>query len=278
MDNINSRESWGQALRAAIGTRRLLLIIDDACTAEDALSLQVGGDACAYLLTASLPQVASIFAQEKSIFVPQLTEAESLALLARFVPQLVEQDFQGAQALVQAAGGSPLALTLMGKYLGFTKQPWPLYNSLVEFYDTEKDLEATLCGQSSASLAQSIPLNLHTVIALCDQSLSPQAHAALCALAIFPPQPKSFSQEAALAASQQPEETLDTLLAVGLLETCGPGCYTWHQAVAEYARVQRDILARSQHLAISVMRDAQESQPNLLSLGFNLSGIVLLVR
>jgi transcriptional regulator with XRE-family HTH domain len=265
VDNIGSREDWKRALRAAIGTRRLLLIIDDACTVEDALSLQIGGRACAYLLTTSLPQVASTFAQEEPIFVPQLTEAESLVLLASFVPELVEQDLQGAQALVQAVGGSPLALTLMGKYLGFTKQPWPLHNSLMEFYDPEKDLEGsipTLSGQFSASLAQSIPVNLHTIIALCDQSLSPQAHAALCALAVFPPQPKSFSQEAALAVCQQPGETLDMLLAVGLLETCGPGRYSWHQAVAEYARAQRDALATSRHLTTSVMRDAQESEPN----------------
>jgi transcriptional regulator with XRE-family HTH domain len=265
VDNIGSREDWERALRAAIGTRRLLLIIDDACTVEDALSLQVGGEACVHLLTTRRPQVASIFAQEKSIFVPQLTETESLVLLASFVPELVKQDLQGAQALVQAVGGSPLALTLMGKYLDFTKQPWPLHNSLVESYDSKKDLEGsipTLSGQFSASLAQSTPVNLHTIIALCDQSLSPQAHAALCALAVFPPQPKSFSQEAALAASQQSEETLDMLLAVGLLETCGPGRYSWHQAVAEYARAQRDALATSRHLATSVMRDAQESEPN----------------
>ena len=43
VENINSRESWGQALRAAIGNRRLLLIISDAWMAEDAWAFQVGG-------------------------------------------------------------------------------------------------------------------------------------------------------------------------------------------------------------------------------------------
>src|SRR6266699_1653816 len=33
VENVNSRESWGQALRDAIGLRRLLLIIDDAWNA-----------------------------------------------------------------------------------------------------------------------------------------------------------------------------------------------------------------------------------------------------
>ena len=52
--DLNSREAWRQALQAAIGTRRLLLIIEDAWTVEDALAFQVGGPQCAYLLTTRL--------------------------------------------------------------------------------------------------------------------------------------------------------------------------------------------------------------------------------
>ena len=40
--NINSRESWGRALRAAINARQMLLVIEDAWTVQDALALQVG--------------------------------------------------------------------------------------------------------------------------------------------------------------------------------------------------------------------------------------------
>jgi hypothetical protein len=52
--NLNSREAWRQALQMAIGTRRLLLIIEDAWTIEDALAFQVGGPQCIYLLTTHL--------------------------------------------------------------------------------------------------------------------------------------------------------------------------------------------------------------------------------
>ncbi|HEX6480142.1 MAG TPA: NB-ARC domain-containing protein, partial [Ktedonobacteraceae bacterium] len=62
-----SWEAWGHALRATIGHRRLLLIIDDAWSAQEALSLQVGGPQCAHLLTTRSPQVAFAFAQAGSL-------------------------------------------------------------------------------------------------------------------------------------------------------------------------------------------------------------------
>ena len=277
VENIKSREAWSRALQAAIGTRQILLIIDDARTAEDALALQIGGPRCVHLLTTCLSQAVLAFALQESIVVPQLYEVDSLALLARFVPALVEQDPQGAQALVRAVGGLPLALTLMGKYLAsqpFTDQPSFLHNAVVKFYDTEQRLGVSLStpsAQLSTSLATTIPLNLHTAIALCDQHLSPQAYAALRALTVFPPQPESFSQEAALAASQQPEEALDMLLDVGLLETCGPGRYTLHQAVADYVRIHSDALVTQQQLTSSLVGDLQKFQRNASLLADHLS-------
>ncbi|HWS82855.1 MAG TPA: NB-ARC domain-containing protein, partial [Ktedonobacteraceae bacterium] len=42
VEDATSRESWGQALRAAIGHCQILLIIDDAWSAEDALAFRIG--------------------------------------------------------------------------------------------------------------------------------------------------------------------------------------------------------------------------------------------
>lgn len=126
VEDVNSQVLWGQALRTAIGKRCLLLVIDDAWDGEDALAFQIGGERCAHLLTSRLPHVAFAFAGERVLTVPELTQADGMALLARYVPNVVAHDQENAQALVQAVGSLPLALTLMGSYLAsqaFTGQP-----------------------------------------------------------------------------------------------------------------------------------------------------------
>jgi hypothetical protein len=208
VENIKSRQAWGQALRAAIGSRRFLLVIDDVWTTEDARTFQIGGSQCTYLLTTRVSEVADTFGMKRTMIVPELEEADGLALLAHFVPQLVDQDPQGAQSLVQAVGCLPLALTLMGNSLAlpsFTENPWPLRAALAQLQDTQERLRLSMSAafrRRWSRLTETVPLSLCAVIAICDQRLSPEARAALCSLSIFPPKSHSFSRETALAVSR----------------------------------------------------------------------------
>src|SRR5262249_18759240 len=156
---------------------------DDAQTAEDALALQVGGTECTYLLTTRQPPVAFNFAERRSTIVPPLEEADGLVLLAQFVPQLVQQDPEGARTLVQTMGNLPLALTLMGNYLAsstLAEHPWPLRAALAEVNETQEYFRISMLnasGEGWLSLAENTPLSLYVAIAICDQQLSEQAHA-----------------------------------------------------------------------------------------------------
>jgi hypothetical protein len=241
VENPESPLAWRQALRLASGTRQMLLIIDDAWTVEDALALQVGGSRCTHLLTTRQSQVAFAFAQQ-AIVVPQLEEADGLALLAHYVPHLIQQDPQAARYLVQALGCLPLALTLMGKALAsstLTQHPWPLRVALTQLQDIQYDLRLSMLTASEQwflRLVKMAPFSLYSAIAMSIEQLSRGALAALCALTIFPPKPHCFSEEAALAVSQQPREMLDELWNAGLLECWGPGRYSLHQAVVHYVR------------------------------------------
>ena len=105
-----------------------------------------------------------IYPQQEVIVVPELQETDGLALLARYVPQLVQHDPQDARALVRAVGSLPLALTLMGKYLAaqtFTGQPRRLQAALTQLHDTEQRLHVsmpTALRERSPSLPADIPL------------------------------------------------------------------------------------------------------------------------
>ncbi len=280
VEDVNSREAWARALRVAIGTHHLLLVIDDAWSAEDALAFQIGGTHCAHLLTTRLPQVAFAFTQQGAIVVPELEDVDGLALLSRFVPDVVLQDPQGARTLVQAVGGLPLALTLMGKYLAaqsFTGQPRRLQTALLQLYDTKHRLHVRIpisLKERSPSFPANIPLSLHATIAISDQQLSSQAHATLCALSIFPPKPNTFSEEAALAVCQQQVEMLDALWDAGLLESSGPERYTLHQTIADYARLQLQDTIAQQRLVNYMLNYIQQHEQDYDALESEVSNIL----
>lgn len=277
VENIKSWEAWGRAIRAAIGTRRFLIIIDDAWSVEDTLAFQVGGSQCCHLLTTRLSQIAFTFAQQGAIFVSQLEETDGLALLARFVPQLVEQEPDDARALVQALEGLPLALTLMGNYLTFQSsigQSQPVRTVLAELNQTEQYLRISMpniAGDHSTNPAEIMPLCLHAALALSDQRLSQQAHATLHTLAVLSGKPSSFSEEEAMAVSQQPIETLDELWDAGLLESSGQGRYSLRQAVINYVRTQNEVSTALQQLPTAQVSDVQVHQQEIHSLIASLS-------
>lgn len=241
VSNISSWDAWGMALRAAIGSRRMLLIIDDAWTAEEALAFQVGGPNCAHLITTRSPQIAFAVAGEETVQVPQLTETDGLALLAHFAPEIMTLETESAHALVRSVGALPLALTLMGKYLGsqfFTGQPRRLHAAIAQLHDTEQRLllsVPTSFIERSPSLPPGIPRSLHAAIAVSDEQLSDEARSALQALSVFPAKPNSFPEAMALAVMGETAEMLDELSDAGLLENSGPGRYTLHQTISDYA-------------------------------------------
>ena len=254
VENPHNQESWWRAMHTTIGLRQMLLIIDDAWSSEDALALKVGGSNCTHLVTTRSPQVAFAFAQQEMVVVPELKETDGLALLARFVPQFIEQDEGTARELVRRVGGLPLAVKLMGYYLALqmlSGQPRRLRGAIAALQNAQHRLEISIPSRwqdPSPSLPMGTPLSLQAVIAVSDQHLSRQAHNMLCALSIFPPKPSSFSEEAALTISQEPVETLDELWDIGLLEASGPGRYMLHQTIVDYARSQCNNLQVGQRL------------------------------
>ncbi len=237
-------EAWASNIHTAIGQRRMLLVIDDAWDITQALAFQVGGPHCAYLVTTRFPEIASRFAAEGAIVVPELEETEGRILLMRLAPEVVQAEPGEARELVAAVGGLPLALTLLGNYLRaqtHSGQPRRLRAALERLRNADERLrlaEPQLLIGGHPSLSTGMLLSLQAVIGISDQQVSQEARTLLRTLAIFPPKPNTFSEEAAVAVSALPVETLDELTDAGLVESSGPERYTLHQTIADFARTQ----------------------------------------
>jgi tetratricopeptide (TPR) repeat protein len=76
-----------------------------------------------------------------------------------------------------------------------------------------------------------------TIIGASDEALTDEARNTLHALAVFPPKPNSFSEEAALFVSAATTDALDELSDHGLLEAVGREHYVLHQSIVDYARL-----------------------------------------
>ena len=235
--------AWAKSIHAAIGQRRMVLIIDDAWQITQALVFQVGGPHCAHLLTTRFPEIARRFTAEGTIVVRELDDTDGRRLLLRLAPEVVQAEPQAAQTLVAAVGGLPLALTLLGNYLraqAHSGQPRRVRAALHRLRSADERVhlhESQPLLGGHPGLSAGAPLSLQVVIGMSDQQVSKQARAALRAVAVFPPKPNTFAEEAAVAVSALPVETLDELTDAGLLESSGPERYTLHQTIADYARV-----------------------------------------
>ena len=242
MHDFTSQEAWATAIRAAIGLRSFLLVIDDAWDLQAALTFRVGGPNCAHLVTTRFPRIASDMTVNGAVIIHELDEEDSVKLLGLLAPQAVNREAQKAHDLAHAVGGLPLALTLMGNYLRRQAASGPsrrITTALERLNNIEVRLqldEPLVPVESHPSLSSETSLSLQSVIAVTDQLLDPQTQAAFYALSIFPPKPQTFSEEAALAVTNCSYDELDTLSETGLLEITAGDRYQLHQVIADYTR------------------------------------------
>lgn len=243
-----------QVLRTAIGTRSMLLVLDDVWKLEDVLTLHVGGHNCAYLITTRFPAIATHLTVGNAMMIEELTEEQSIHLLRLLAPEVVDREEAKVRELVHTVGGLPLALTLLGNYL--RKQAYHLsarrtsaaLERLSSVSERFKISEPHLQSGAHPSLPSLVPISLSSIIEVSDHFLTSAAHEALCALSVFPPKPASFSEEAALSVAVCTTHELDELVDAGLLVYQGTDRYRLHQVIADYARLHLD--EQAEHLVI----------------------------
>lgn len=225
-----TREKLIIALQTAISDQKICFILDDVWYDSDArILLQVGGPNCGVIVTTRSPIVAAELTGNEFYVLGELDATAGLHLLSLLAPQAVELEPEKAQELVQAVGGLPLALILMGHYLAGesgTGQARRITRALDRLSDANERLNT---GTEEHSL--------RSVISLSENLLSETERAAFHTLSLLPPKPGRFSEQAALSVGGCTIEVLDALVDLGLLEPTGTSeeC-RMHQTISDYCR------------------------------------------
>ncbi len=244
MKHLQTVDELSRALHIMIGSKRMLLILDDAWQLTDALACKVGGPACTHLLTTRFPLIATQFAHDHVQHIQELDEQQGLTLLTHLAPEVVAHHREQAQTVVRAVGGLPLALVLMGRSLyqeSVSRQEHRVRALLTQLHKAEERLrlaEPCAPGERPLYLTPDTPVSLQSAITISIQRLPHETQKLLPLLAVFPAKPQNFSEEAALAVcglqKEQLREHLDRLIDAGLLTPVASGWYSFHQTIVDY--------------------------------------------
>jgi len=229
----------------------MLLIVDDAWDASHVLPFAVGGRQCAMLVTTRLPSVADALAPTPGdiYHLDVLSEHDSLELLGKLAPQVVERHQKECRELVAELEGLPLALQVAGRLLRAEHaKGWSVPELLRELRDDKAKL---LNAQAPADMAASPGEVSPTVAALLQKStdsLDPTIRKRFASLAPFAPRPATFELEDIMAVWKSDEasarQTIDVLVDRGLLEPLGDGDFQIHQVLVHHANTLLKLLKK----------------------------------
>lgn len=232
-------DDCAQAVRNAIGQRKILLIIDDAWQADTAQLMRCGGPKCKHILTTRDLSVARAFAGTSKVFkVSPLQESYAFQLLQMLAPDAISTDPAKVRQIALAVGGLPLALVLIGSFLAFPEHS--LFSelgesSLEELANPTHRLQ--LASQRLGSVS-SHKVTLQDTISLSLDYLSPTAVNAFYALGAFAPNPASFDLNSAQFVTGVDLETLAVLVARNLVELHDSKRLALHQVLFDVARTK----------------------------------------
>jgi tetratricopeptide (TPR) repeat protein len=225
-----------EAIRKAIASRKILIVVDDAWNKDAARTFLLGGSGSAHIVTTRFPVYADEIAGASSaITVSEMSDEESLRLIESVAPGIKQSERPAVTELIHAVGGLPAALTLIGRYLHDQRdRPDRVQRAAIQLRDWT--LSAPPAPLVNPGLPEGTWVSISALIGITYQLLSQKHRCALRHLAFFPPKPNSFSEAAALSVSGNSLEVLDRLRTVGLLTGGGPARYSLHRTIVEYAR------------------------------------------
>jgi len=224
-----------EALRKAIGSRSLLIVIDDVWQAEAAQLSRVAGPNCVTLLTSRDLGIARSFAGvEGAVEVAPLDEDTAFGLLCQLAPQACTGDESRARIIARKLGGLPLAVELVAGFLAAPEHS--VFRELVKSaFDRIADPAERLQLAFNRLGGEGPAVTLQEALAFSLTGLPQPAVDAFHRLAVFTPKPATFGLEAAKLVVDTDARHLALLVARNLLTAVGDDRLELHQVLYDAA-------------------------------------------
>ncbi|WP_052395790.1 tetratricopeptide repeat protein [Kutzneria sp. 744] len=217
--------------RTLLADRKVLVLLDNAVSAEQVRPLLPAGAGCRVLIT-SRDRLDGLVALEgaQRLALEVMSPEEALSLLRRMIgAERIDTDLEAAAVLASTCAHLPLALRITAAQLA--NHPWrPIADHVAAL--TQGDLLASLRIDGDEQNA------VHAAFDLSYSGLKPEAQELFRRLGLVPG-PDVSAESAAALIEQTPCKTarlLDQLAAAHLVDQPVPGRYTCHDLLRHYAR------------------------------------------
>jgi DNA-binding SARP family transcriptional activator/tetratricopeptide (TPR) repeat protein len=214
--------------RSRLADRRVLLVADDAGSADQVRPL-IPGTAGSAIIVTSRAQLTEL-PGARVIPLGLLGSADAVGLLARIVgDDRVSAEPQHAEQLVAACGRLPLALRIAGAKLA-GRPAWPVSLMSEALADHKRRLDELAAGS----------LSVRASLAVSYQTLDDQSQRALCFLGMLGPTDVAGWVVGALLGVADASEVVNKLADSSLLTPAGPDAtgqprYRLHDLLRDYA-------------------------------------------
>ncbi|MDG4820519.1 BTAD domain-containing putative transcriptional regulator [Asanoa sp. WMMD1127] len=220
--------------RSVTAVRRILVVLDNAATADQVRPLLPGGPGCMVVVT-SRDQLRGLTAREGAVGLELgvLAPDEAVELVGKLVPGATEAE---AAELARLCGHLPLAVRIAAANLNAGLIPIGHYNWRLAAGDRLDALGVP--GDATTATATAFDLSY--------EAQPPAARRLFGLLGAAPGDTVTVPTAAAVAGGSpaEVEPLLDTLARNHLLDQVAPGRYRWHDLVRLYARRRGDVADR----------------------------------
>ncbi|WP_262063911.1 helix-turn-helix domain-containing protein [Streptomyces sp. STR69] len=215
-------------LRAVLGERRCLVVLDNARNEEQVRMLLPPGGRSLVLVTSRRPLTG--LADVDRLALSEMAQAEAVELLSRILgKERAGAEIEAVARVAELCGRLPLALRVAGNWLT-VRSAWSVEHLVRRLTDEERRLGALAAGD----------VRVEAAFELSYRQLAPQAARMLRLLSLVPGPDMTAAYGAALTATDvfEAEDVLEDLVEAGLLQASFTGRYQLHDLLRLFARAR----------------------------------------